>query len=114
MSSLFFNTRYLAPVDLDSDDQAISIRAEIPGLQKENIDISYDNGVVEIRGEKKSNASSTSSGYVVREISYGQFSRQIRVGDVDFDQAQATYENGVLSITLPKTTARKNRKLVVA
>lgn len=103
----------LLPLSLDTDENNVYITAEIPGVAKEDIQIEYNDGVVTISGEKKSEVKEEKKDFFYTEISYGSFSRRIQVGDIDFDKSTAGYENGLLKVTLPKSEAKKPKKLAV-
>ena len=91
-------------VDVAEDEKKVSVRAELPGMDREDIDLSWRNGVLRIRGEKKHEREEKKKGRVYNECSYGYFSREIPLGNrVDWNGAQAKYKHGVLTVTLPKT-----------
>ena len=116
----FFNSdfvsggHYVAPVNVTEDDHQIYVETEIPGVDKKEVEISFQDGILSIAGEKKnvSKGAEENSGH--REFSYGRFSRRIKVGDVNFDEAKAEFENGVLKIALPKAEAKKAKKLLLS
>lgn len=99
----FFNAgpdRCLAPVSVVESEKTIVVSAEVPGVDKKDIKIDYKDHVLTISGEK--NIEKQEKGY--SEIQYGKFSRSIQLhSDVDFDKASAKQNNGVLTITLPKS-----------
>lgn len=93
----------VVPIDVESDAHAVHIRAEIPGVRKEDIVIEYQDGVLAISGEKAAQVRKSEKGYHYTEISAGTFSRKIQVGrDLNFVLAEATYENGLLQVTIPR------------
>jgi HSP20 family protein len=91
----------LAPaLDVHQDDETIEITAKLPGVKEEDIDLSVEDGVLTLRGEKQSERSDEERGYTER--SYGTFMRRISLPpNVDEDACSADFENGVLKITLP-------------
>jgi HSP20 family protein len=96
----------LPSVDVTEDKKEVKVRAEIPGLNEKDIELTWHDGVLTMRGEKKNEKEEKSKDYYYRECSYGSFSRDIEIGrNVNWEKAIATYKNGVLSVSLPKTYA---------
>ncbi len=94
----------MAPtVDISENDKEIMIEAEMPGIAEKDISLTIRDGVLSLKGEKKSERDEKKDDYHLRERSYGQFQRSFRLPDaVDVDAVQAKFENGVLHVTLPK------------
>lgn len=87
-------------VDIAEDDTSLRVRAEIPGMSREDLDVTYDSGVLHIAGEKKEETGDAR----VRECRYGYFSRDIPLGEkLQWDKVSAQYRDGVLSIEIPKS-----------
>ncbi len=98
---------------LDRKD-SIMVRAEMPGMQKEDIDVSVMGDTMTISGERRQEAEAKEEDYYRREMSYGKFSRSITLPtSVDAEKIEATYENGILEINLPKIEKAKARKIEV-
>jgi len=104
-------TAFLAPdIDVTEDDKEIKVSADMPGIEDKDIDVSLENGVLTIRGEKRTEKEEKEKRYHMMERSYGSFQRSIPVGaDVDEDKVTAEFKNGVLSITLPKSEKAKEK-----
>jgi len=102
-------------VDVSDDKNEVTVRAEIPGLNEKEIDLTWHEGVLRIRGEKKSEREDKKKGRYYSECSYGYFSRDIPLGDtVDWSGAKAKYRNGVLTVKMPKTeSSRKTIEIKV-
>ena len=98
-------------MDLHQDDKQVEITAELPGVKEEDIDITIDDGVLTLRGEKKSTREDKESGY--RERSYGSFERRLTLpSNIDEDNCSADFKDGVLTITLPKSEDKaRGRKI---
>lgn len=98
-------------VDISESDKELTVTAEIPGLSEKDLDISYLDGVLYIKGEKKEEKETKGKNTWHRETWQGSFTRGIPVGrQVDWKKAQAKYKDGVLNVTLPKThTAGEDR-----
>lgn len=97
-------------VDMSEDDEHVYVNAEIPGMRPEDLDVSVERDDVVIRGEKKQESTSQKGGIHRQERSYGRFLRRIPLPcEVAEDRARASYENGVLKVTLPKSDRAKSR-----
>jgi HSP20 family protein len=91
-------------LELGENDKEIRVTAELPGLEEKDVDITVEEGVLTLRGEKKSEVEDKDRGYTER--SYGRFERRIGLPrGIERDKASATFKNGVLTITLPKSEA---------
>jgi len=91
-------------VELGETDKEIRVTAELPGLDEKDVEITVEDGALTLRGEKRSEVEDKDRGYTER--SYGRFERRIGLPQgVDRDHADATFKNGVLTVTLPKTEA---------
>jgi HSP20 family protein len=102
-------------MDVKEDDKAYQVHAEIPGVKKEDIQVSIDGNQVAISAEVKRQKEEKQGEKALRtERYYGKVYRAFSLAqDVDQEQAQARYENGVLQLTLPKRAAASTRKLTV-
>lgn len=96
------------------EEDAIVVRAEVPGCKAEEIDISVYGNTLTISGEKKLSEEKKEKGYYHVESTYGSFRRELTLPtDVVQDKIDATCKNGVLSITLPKAEKAKAVKVKV-
>ncbi|KAM6501920.1 HSP20-like chaperone [Amanita muscaria] len=105
----------LPRMDIHEDKEANTVTAtfEFPGLTKENVDISVHDGQLIISGESKINSEHEESGYAVRERKFGKFSRTVQLPrGVTDEQVKASLENGVLTVTFPKSTPETATKKV--
>ena len=101
-------------VDVAAGEEAILVRAEVPGCKADDIDISVHGNVLTISGQKKLSEEKKEKGYYHMESSYGSFRREFTLPtDVDQSKVDATYENGVLSIKLPKAEKAKTIKVKI-
>jgi HSP20 family protein len=96
-------------LDVSETDKEIEVSADLPGLDKKDIDISLENDILVIKGERKEEFRETDKHVHRMERRYGSFYRSLRLPvDVKSDAIEASFKNGVLKITLPKTEeARK-------
>ena len=101
-------------IDVAEQDNALVVRAEVPGCAPEEIDISVYGNTLTISGEKKETKEEKDKGYYHVESVSGSFRREVNLPtDVDNAKVEATYKNGVLSITLPKAEISKAVKVQV-
>jgi HSP20 family protein len=110
---IFNGEREWAPeVDITEDTDSIEVRTELPGMNRDDIEIDIANGVLTIKGEKKEQVEEKSKTWHRREVRYGSFSRSFSLPtDVKGDEAKASYEDGVLKINLPKEEKALHRKI---
>jgi HSP20 family protein len=92
-------------IDLKENDKSIQVQAELPGVNEKDVEVTYANGVLSIKGEKKVEKEEGKAGYHVSERSYGSFVRAFTVDDVDAEKIEAKFDKGVLTVTLPKLPA---------
>ncbi len=96
-------------VDVVETPDALKVSAELPGMDKEDIDVSLSRDTLTISGEKRSEWEEEGEDYYHLERSYGSFRRSVAVPcEIDDDAIEATFENGVLNIVLPKTEKGKS------
>ncbi len=101
-------------IDVAEEDNAIVVRAEVPGCKAEDIDISVFGNKLTISGEKKFAEEKKEKGYYHVESSYGSFRRELTLPtDVDPKKIEAECKDGVLSITLPKAAQSKAIKVKI-
>ena len=93
-------------IDIDETDKEVRITAELPGLEEKDVSLEIANGILAISGEKKSESEDKSRRFSERY--YGRFERRIPLQDVDEDKTSATFKNGILTITVPKSAEAKN------
>ena len=102
------------PLDVEDGAEQIVIRASLPGVTPEETQVTIDDGVLTIRADANAEREAHDGTYLVRERRTGSFSRSIRLPDVvDADKAESTYQNGVLTISLPKDEAKKPKQIEV-
>jgi HSP20 family protein len=88
-------------IGVDETDKEIRVTAELPGLDEKDVDVQIADGVLSISGEKK--LESEDKERRLNERYYGRFERRIPLPDVEQDKVNASFKNGVLSVTLPKS-----------
>src|SRR5215211_8041876 len=94
-------------VEVIQSDKDVRVSAELPGMDEKDVEVLVDNDVLTIRGEKKSE--SEDQGRRFSEHYYGRFQRSIALPfEVDEEKAQASFKNGVLTVTIPKSATAKD------
>jgi HSP20 family protein len=102
-------------MDVTESDGSYVVKAEVPGVAKEDIDVSIKGDVVTIRAEVKKEKEEKGKNFLRIERYYGQQSRTFTLGaEIDEGKAEAIYRNGVLQLTLPKKPGTQARKLTVS
>ena len=95
-------------VDITETENNFLITAELPGLDEKNVDLTLDDGTLTIKGEKKTEREDTQGEFYSRERSYGAFQRSFEVPEIiDQNKIDASFVNGVLTVTMPKTPEAK-------
>lgn len=104
-----------ARIDVSETDGEIRVCAELPGVSEDDIDVNLQDDLLTIRGEKKFERKDEKENFHFVERSYGTFRRSIRLpAPVDPERVQASFENGVLTVTLPKAPqAERTRRIAV-
>src|SRR4051794_16696596 len=92
-------------VDIDESEKELRITAELPGLDEKDVRLEIANGVLSISGERKSETSEKDRRFSERY--FGRFERRIALDDVEDDKASATFKDGVLTVTMPKSQNAK-------
>ncbi len=105
--------RVLRPaMDIEEDDNHITVLLELPGLTREDLTITLEDGVLTVSGEKQDARDVENKRYHVFERRYGSFSRAVKLPTgVDLTKADAKFDNGVLRVAVPKAEAAKPRTL---
>jgi HSP20 family protein len=102
-------------MDLEETASQYNLRLEVPGLKKEDIQISFEDNMLVISGEKKEPVRQKENRYHYSEIVYGKFSRSIKVpANVEGDKISASFENGILTVTIPKSEQAKPRQITIS
>ena len=98
----------LLAAEVSEGDKTVTVRLEIPGLEKEDLDVEVEDQTLVVRGEKRISREHRGDTYHLTECAYGRFQRVIPLpAPVDPARARARYRNGVLEVELPKTAAAR-------
>jgi HSP20 family protein len=103
------------PLDVTTDADKLTIEAALPGVTPEDVDITIENGTVTISGKTASERSGDEGSYLVQEIRRGSFSRSVTLPTgLEPDKASATFEHGVLRLSIPKAEQVKPRQIKIS
>ncbi len=101
-------------VDIAETEKAFEVTAELPGMAERDINVELVNGDLRIKGEKKEEREEKDKDYYLSERRFGSFERRFRVPEgVDANKVEASFANGVLKVTLPKTPAAAPRRVEI-
>ena len=102
-------------IEVFEKEDKFVVKAELPGMKEEDIDVSVVGDTLTIKGERKAETEVKEEDYYCCERSYGSFSRSIALpSTVDASKIEASYEDGVLEVSLPKATEAKPKKVTVS
>ncbi len=105
-------TEITVPIDIIDEDDKIRVVADLPGFNKEDIEIFIEDGDLVIRAQRKEEVEEKGRNYIRQERRFGEVYRRVTLPvEVDIEKIKARYNNGVLEIELPKTAA-KERKVI--
>ena len=105
---------WLPSIDVSETKSDLVIKAELPGMDPKDIDISMNNGFLTIKGEKKHEREEKDENYQLVVRSYGSFTRSVRLlREVQSDKITASFKNGVLRLTLPKSEEAKKKEIKI-
>jgi len=105
---------WLPAVDITERDGKILVRADLPGMNKDDIKVELTDGVLTIEGERKQEHEEESQGFRRSERRYGRFSRSISLPEgANLDQARAQFNNGVLEVSVPVPESQRRRSIPI-
>jgi HSP20 family protein len=106
--------RWLPAMDLVETDDNFVLRADLPGVSEEDVNVEVEDNVLTVSGERKAEHETTKEGYHRVERAFGQFSRSLTLPEgIDAEAVSASFDRGVLEIRIPKPEARKPRKISI-
>jgi HSP20 family protein len=106
--------RWIPAMDLVETNDHLVLKADLPGLDKDDVEIEIKDGVLTVSGERRTEHQDSSNGYHRVERAYGRFSRSLSLPqDVDADQVQADFDKGVLEVRIPKPAERKPHRVQI-
>jgi HSP20 family protein len=106
--------KWTPSVDVSETDKELIVRAELPGIDPKDIDISLNGNVLAIKGERKHEREEKKENFHLVERSSGSFARSIQLpSEVNADKIKATYKDGILNLSMPKTKIEAVKKIEV-
>jgi HSP20 family protein len=109
------NRGWVPPVDIQETTDGYKLEAELPGLTKDDINITLENNVLRLSGERKFEKDAKKENYHRVERTYGTFTRAFALPQqVNPEGVHAAFENGILTITVPKAEQAKPRKIAIS
>ena len=110
-----YSSTWIPPVNIEETENEVVVHVEIPGMKKEDINLSVRADMITISGEREQKKDEKNKTYHRIERFYGKFQRTIQLPvDVDIDKTKATYENGILTISLPKSAKNKAKEIKIS
>jgi len=105
---------WLPSLDVSETKNELVVKAEVPGMDPKDIDISLSDGVLTIKGEKKQEREEKEADYHLVERSYGSFTRSVQLPkEVQSQKINASYKDGILKVTLPKSEEAKKKEIKI-
>ncbi len=99
-------------IDVSETEKDLLLRAEVPGVKKDDIEVTLTDGLLTIKGEKKHESEEKKENFHRVESYYGSFSRTLRLpGEIEANNVEANYKDGVLKITIPKAKKAETKKI---
>ena len=106
--------QFSLPVDIRQSDEAFTIEASVPGFEPENVEVTFENSVLTIKGQYSEDRESKRDGYIRRERRAGSVYRQIGLpSEVRADEISAQFHNGVLTVTIPRAEKAQPKRIPV-
>lgn len=106
--------RPVPKIDMSETKKEIIVKAELPGLDPKDIDLTVSNGYLTISGEKREESEEEEMNSFCRETSYGYFRRSIELpGEVDEEKVKADYKGGILRVMLPKANGKSKKSIKI-
>jgi HSP20 family protein len=103
---------YQVPLDVQTTDDELVVKAALPGVKPEDVEITLDGSTLTITGKVAEEREQDDQGYLVRELRRGSFARSITLSnDLDTEHAKADFENGIVTLTFPKAEQAKPRRI---
>jgi HSP20 family protein len=106
--------RWIPAMDLAESDDHLVLRADLPGVDEDDVEVEIKDGVLTVSGERKSEQKSEGEGYQRVERAFGRFSRSLTLpGGVDTDEVTANFDRGVLEVKIPKPEEKKPHRVQI-
>ena len=108
------NTGFMPAVDIQETDEAYVVSAELPGLKKDDVEVTLENNLLTLSGHREFEGKTEENNYHRIERSYGSFSRSFTVPhEVDADNVNASFQAGVLTVSVPTPAPAQTKKITI-
>ncbi len=104
---------FIPQADVIEKENHFEIHMSLPGIKKEDIKISIEGDMLNIEGERKTEIKEENEKFVRRETSYGKFSRSFNVSKLNTSEIEASFDNGILNLQIPKNKVEKQSTIVI-
>ncbi len=102
------------PLDVIEEPNEIVVKASLPSVKPEDIEVTIEDGVMTLKGETKTEREEKDKNFLMKERAYGTFYRSLRLPQsVDTDKVQTNFENGVLTLNFPKLESKRAKQLKI-
>ena len=109
------HSSFAPAVDVTEEEERFVLSADLPGIDEKDVEVTVHEGVLVLSGKREQSAEKQAEGGHYRERRYGSFCRQFRLGSkVDAEKIEASYKNGVLTVSIPKKEEPKPRQIPVS
>lgn len=109
-----FDSAWVPLIDIEEDEKSIHLRAEIPGIDEKDLNVTLEDNVLTISGEKKEERKEENKRYVLAERRFGSFKRSIALpNEVKADSVNASFKNGVLTINFEKKEVSQPKRITI-
>lgn len=109
-----FDSAWVPLIDIEEDEKSIHLRAEIPGIDEKDLNVTLEDNVLTISGEKKEERKEENKRYVLAERRFGSFKRSIALpNEVKADSVKASFKNGVLTINFEKKEVSQPKRITI-
>jgi len=109
-----FDSAWVPSIDVEEDEKSIHVRAEIPGIDEKDLNVTLEDNVLTISGEKKEERKEENKRYVLAERRFGSFKRSIALpAEVKADNVKASFKNGVLTVDFEKKEVSQPKRLTI-
>ncbi|MGB4268040.1 MAG: Hsp20/alpha crystallin family protein [Spirochaetota bacterium] len=109
-----FDSAWVPSIDVEEDEKSIHVRAEIPGIDEKDLNVTLEDNVLTISGKKKEERKEENKRYVLAERRFGSFKRSIALpADVKADNIKASFKNGVLTVDFEKKEVSQPKRITI-
>jgi HSP20 family protein len=106
---------YFLPLDVREVEDGYEIQAQLPGFKPEEVDVTFSEGVLRIQAQHSEQSQQQSGGWLRREVAFGNYQRAIQLpGDTKEEDISASFENGVLTVMVPKVPRPQPKRIEVS